>query len=188
MENLLSKFDRYLYLWLLVVFLFGLSVMTSYVLVQQEGRSSINIPLIQMAQSVEADLKSGASTSAILKAQEIDLSFDQSPFITLYALDKKVIGSSQHFHGTTLTLPDGVLVNARENGEVRLTWQPRRNLRFATVTDYLPNFGYVSTAQSLEETEARATRAKWIGFSAIGLGSVVSGIVMWYLAKRRKGN
>ncbi len=177
---------KYLYVWLLTVFLFGLSIMTSYVFVQQEGRSSMNLPLLQLAQTVEFDLHSGVQPSEILKGRQIDLSVNQDPFITLYSLNKKVLGSSQHLNGQTLTLPVGVLDNARRNGETRVTWQPNRDLRFASITDYLPNFGYVSVSQSLKETEARATRGVWIALAAIGIGSFVSGLFVWLFARSRE--
>ena len=160
--------------------------MTSYVFVQQEGRSSINIPLLQLAQSVEADLRAGVKTSDILKAQEIDLSANLSPFITLYSMDKKVLGSSQHLNGRTLTLPSGVLEHARINGAARATWQPTRELRFASITDFMPTFGYISVSQSLRETEARATRGVGIALAAIGLGAFVSGFAIWFFGRWRK--
>lgn len=177
---------RYFYVWLLIVFLFGLSIMTSYVFVQQEGRSSMNMPLLQIAQTVEFDLHAGVEPSEILKGRQIDLSLNQGPFITLYSLEKKVLGSSQHLNGQTLTLPVGVLDNARRNGETRVTWQPTHGLRFASITDYLPNFGYVSVSQSLKETEARATRGSWIALAAIGLGAFVSGLFIWLIARSSK--
>ncbi len=174
-----------IYIWLLVMFLFGLSIMTSYVFVQQESRSGIEIPLIQVMQSVKADLQAGVAPSTILKAQEIDLSIAQSPFITLYALDRKVIGSSEHLGGQTLTLPSGVLDIARARGEYRVTWQPTKDLRFASVTDYVPTFGFVSVSESLREVEARATWSMWIALIALGLGSLASGLVLWWFARLR---
>jgi len=160
--------------------------MTSYVFVQQEGRSSINIPLIQIAQNVESDLRSGATPGEILKGRQIDLTVDVSPFITLYSLGKKVVGSSQHLNGQTLTLPNGVLENARIKGEERVTWQPTRNLRFASITEFMPTFGYVSVAQSLQETESRATRGMWIALLALALGGFVSGVCIWCFARWRE--
>ena len=146
----------------------------------------MNMPLLQLAQSVETEIRAGVKTSEILKGQEIDLSVNQGPFITLYSLDKKVLGSSQHLSDQILTLPSGVLDHARTRGEVRLTWQPTRELRFATITDFMPTFGYISISQSLKETEARATRGVWIALSALGLGALVSGFAIWLFARWRK--
>ena len=181
MKNLLNKPSKYFYMWIFAVFLFGLPIMTSYVFVQQEGRTSINIPLLQQMQLVEADLRSGVSTSDILKGRQIDLSITQSPFVILYSLDKKVMGSSELLGGKSLTVPIGVLDNARARGEVRVTWQPTSELRFASVTDYMPTFGYITVAQSLRETEARATRGVWLALIAIFFGSLTSGIgILWF--------
>lgn len=177
---------RYFYIWIFTFFLFGLLIMTSYVFVQQEGRSSINIPLLQEIQSVEADLQAGVNPSEMLKGKQIDLSINQSPFITLYALDKKVIGSSQYLSGKTLTLPIGVLDNARVKGRARVTWQPTSALRFASITDYVPTFGYVSVTQSLQETEARTTRSMWLALVALLLGALMSGFGFLLFARADK--
>lgn len=171
-------------IWLFSIFLFGLAIMTSYVFVQQEGRSGINIPLIQIMQSVQADLRTGVKPAVILAAKPFDLSRSQSPFITLYGLDKKVIGSSQQLGGRTLTLPTGVLDISRSKGESRVTWQPTNELRFASITDFVPTFGYVSVSQSLREVEDRATRSAWIAILALGLGSFTSGVGLWWFARR----
>jgi hypothetical protein len=173
------------YVWLFTVFLFGLPIMTSYVFVQQEARSGINIPLIQIMQSVEADLRAGVAFADILKAKQIDLSISQSPFITLYGLDRKVIGSSQYLSGRTLTLPTGVLDNSRSKGESRVTWQPTSDLRFASITDYVPTFGYVSVSESLREVEDRASESAWIAVLALILGSFASGLGIWWFSRRR---
>lgn len=185
MRNPLERVSRYFYIWILTVFLFGLSIMTSYVFVQQEGRSGIDIPLIQIMQSVKTDLQTGVKPAVILEAKQIDLSSSQSPLITLYGLDKKVIGSSQFLNGRTLTLPTGVLDISRSKGEARLTWQPTSELRFASITDYVPTFGYVSVSESLREVEDRATRSAWIALIAIGFGSMGSGLGIWWYSRRR---
>ena len=182
MKNLSPK---YFYIWIFTIFIFGLPILTSYVFVQQEGRSAIEIPLIQVMQSVKADLQAGISPSTILKAQQIDLSIDQSPFITLYALDKKVIRSSERLGTRTLTLPSGVLDLAKAKGEYRVTWQPTSALRFASVTDYVPTFGFVSVSESLREVEARATRSLWLALLALGLGSLMSGLGLFWFARLR---
>lgn len=163
-------------LWVSLVFILGLSVTTAYAFVQQNGRSSINTPLIQEVQSVEASLKLGTSPEKILVTPEIDLSKNLNPFVTLYSPDEKVIGSSSHLDGKELTLPIGILNRARVEGEVRVTWQPTAHLRFASVTDYIPGFGFVSVAQSLYEVEHQATRNLLIGCASILMGSVFLGI------------
>lgn len=184
MKNPLERGSKYFYIWIFTVFLFGLPIMTSYVFVQQDSRSGINIPLIQIMQSVKADLQAGVKPSAILEARQIDLSSSQSPFITLYGLDKKVIGSSQSLNGRTLTLPIGVLDISRSRGESRVTWQPTSELRFASITDYVPTFGYVSVSESLREIEDRATKSAWIALLALGLGSLTSGVGIWWFARK----
>lgn len=184
MRNPLGHRSRYFYIWVFTIFLFGLPIMTSYVFVQQDSRSGINIPLIQIMQSVQADLQAGVKPAEVLAAKQIDLSSSQSPFITLYGLDKKVIGSSQQLGGRTLTLPTGVLDISRSRGESRVTWQPTSELRFASITDFMPTFGYVSVSQSLREVEDRATKSAWIALLALALGSFTSGVGIWWFARR----
>jgi hypothetical protein len=187
-RNPLAKVPRYFYIWVFSVFIFSLPILTSYVFVQQEARSAIEVPLIQMAQSAKADLQTGVGPATILKAQSIDLSVSQMPFITLYSLDKKVIGSSETLKGKTLLLPNGVLDNARAKGETRVTWQPKSGLRFASITEYVPTFGYIAVAESLREVETRATRNTWLALVALGMGSVTSGLgIYWFSRLRRRG-
>jgi hypothetical protein len=173
------------YVWLFAVFVIGLPVMTAYVFVQQEARSGINIPLIQIMQSVRSDLQTGVKPSVILQAKQIDLSISQSPFITLYGLDKAVLGSSENLGGRVLTLPNGVLDLAKSKGEYRVTWQPTSALRFASITDYVPTFGYISVSESLREVENRASMSAWIALLALGLGSFTSGLGIWLFSRKR---
>lgn len=185
MKNPLVRRSKFFYIWIFTIFIFGLPILTSYVFVQQEARSAINVPLIQEMQSVKADLEAGVKPSEILVGKQIDLSVTQSPFITLYSLDKKVLGSSEHLSGQTLTVPSGVLGNARVKGEVRVTWQPTNKLRFASITDYVPTFGYVTVAESLREVEDRATRNLWLALIALGFGSFSSGLGIFWFARLR---
>lgn len=172
--------SKYIYIWLFTIFLFGLPILTSYVFVQQESRTGINTPLVQILQTVKADLQSGVNPEVILKSREIGLSTSESPFITLYGLDKSVIGSSEHLANRTLTLPPGVLDISRAKGESRVTWQPTPELRFASITDYVPTFGYVSVSQSLGEVESRAHRSLLLALLALGLGSITSGLGIYF--------
>ena len=162
-------------LWILLVFVLGLSITTAYAFVQQSSRSAINTPLIQQLQAVESSLKLGVSPAKILLAPEIDLSKNLNLFITLYSQDAKVIGSSSHLAGKVLSLPMGILMRTKVAGEVRVTWQPTSHLRFASVTDYVPGFGYISVAQSLKEVENQAKRNLRIGGASILVGSLILG-------------
>ena len=83
-----------------------------------------------------------------------------------------------------MTLPTGVLDISRSRGESRVTWQPTSKLRFASITDYVPTFGYVSVSESLREVENRATKSAWIAMLAGGIGSLTSGIGIWFFARR----
>ena len=168
--------DRRFFTWILLAFLFGLSILTSYFFVQQEGRSSINIPLIQIEQSVKESLATGMTAKQVLAGREIDLSANQNPFITLYSANKKVIGSSSHYQGVTLLLPIGILDRSAREGEVRVTWQPTRDLRFATVTEFVPGFGYISVAQSLKEVENLAMANLWRALAIWLIGATVIGL------------
>lgn len=178
--DFLTERSKYFYIWLFTIFLFGLPILTSYVFVQQESRTGINTPLIQILQVVKEDLQSGVDSKVVLKSQQIDLATSESPFITLYGLDKSVIGSSEHFANRTLTLPSGVLDVSKAKGESRVTWQPTPALRFATITDYVPTFGYVSVSQSLREIESRAHRSLLLALLALGLGSITSGLGIYF--------
>jgi hypothetical protein len=103
-------------------------------------------------------------------------------------LDKKVLGSSETLNDKTLLLPSGVLDDARRKGESRIIWAPTPTLRFASITDYVPTFGYIVVAESLREVETRATQNTWIVLIALGMGSITSGAGIFYFTRfRRRG-
>jgi hypothetical protein len=168
--------NRRFFTWILLAFLLGLSILTSYFFVQQEGRSSINIPLIQIGQSVKESLATGMTTTQILSGHEIDLSHNQNPFITLYSVNKKVIGSNSHYSKRTLLIPSGILDRSRSEGEVRVTWQPTKHLRFASVTDYVSGFGYITVAESLKEVESLAVANLWRALALWIFGAIATAV------------
>jgi len=171
---------RQLLIWLLLTFILALSILTSYFFVQQAGRSTINLPLIQSVQVIKESLALGVTAEQVLAGREIDLSVNQNPFITLYSINKKVIGSNSHYKDGILLIPNGILDRSAREGEVRVTWQPKKELRFASVTEFVPGFGYISVAQSLKEVESLAMANLWralviwlFGAAAIGIGLVL---------------
>jgi hypothetical protein len=131
-----------------------------YAAVQQALRESANDPQIQMAEDAAASLTSGAVPQSLAPAQTIDLSRSLAPFLILYDDSGKVLASSASLHGVMPSPPPGVFDYVREHSEERVTWQPERGVRIASVIIRVnaPQDGFVLAGRSLREVEKREAR------------------------------
>lgn len=152
-----------------------------YVTAQQVLRQSANDPQIQLAEDAAAAL---AEDKAPPELQEkaaafakIDMRQTLAPFLIRYDDDRQPISSTVELNGKTPVPPAGVFEFARTHGENRLTWQPERGVRNATVLVHYSGHksGFVLAGRSLREVETRVPAlgrlilAGWIG-SMLGLG------------------
>ena len=160
---------------------------TAYAAVQQDLRQSANDPQIQLAEDAAAALATGVQPDSVLPAQHVNLSASLAPFVMVLDTNGRVLASSGSLDGATPTLPDGVLQNAAEHGQNRLTWQPRPGVREATVIQTVkgaPQARYVLAARSLREVETRETNAEelvglgWLGSLAASLVATALGVAL----------
>jgi sensor histidine kinase regulating citrate/malate metabolism len=80
-------------------------------------------------------------------------------------------------------LPNGVLDAAKTKGETRITWQPKKGLRFALVVKYFndQNSGYVVVGRSIKEIEARESdllRGVIVGWIATLIITLLSSLMV----------
>ena len=163
-------------LWVMIMGLVVLCVSTTYLLVQQQGRMSMNDPLISIVQINRAQIAQHVEPSTLAVGVGVDLSMYEGAFITFYGLDKSVIATSATLSGKALKVPVGALDYVRTHGHSMVTWQPAPGLRFATYTEYVPGFGYINAAQSLKQVEVRASRNVWIAAAAIVSAGIIAGV------------
>jgi hypothetical protein len=119
--------------WLVVVVVITLILGIVYVTAQQIARLSANDLLVQVARDTADTLSDGAEPEEVLPYEEVDIAKSLSPYIVVFDNSGKALAGSGILHGELPTLPSGVFEFARQNVENRVTWQPERGVRSATV-------------------------------------------------------
>lgn len=129
-----------------------------YGVVQQSLRQGANDPQIQLAEDGAATLTNGQAIQAVVPTTTVNVARSLAPFVMVFDAQGQVVASSGDLHGQPPSLPFGVLDNAMENGENRVTWEPETGVRIASVVvPYTVNgsTGYVLAGRSLREVEDR---------------------------------
>lgn len=128
-----------------------------YTAAQQNLRQSANDPQVQLAEDIASSIEKGQSPASLLSSNTIDITNSLAPFITVFDKQGNPIASSGYLDGKLPTLPKGVFDFTRQNGEDRITWQPRSGARFAVVITAFSGqtSGFVMAGRSLRETEIR---------------------------------
>lgn len=129
----------------------------TYVGMQQSFRMSADDPQVQMAEDTAAALQRGSDPARLVNAPAIDAARSLSPFVIVFDTDGRPVASGAGLDGRTPVPPPGAFERAREHGSDRITWQPRRGVRLATVvvTYAGDRPGFVVAARSLREVERR---------------------------------
>ena len=127
-----------------------------YTVAQQSMRLSANDVGVQLAEDAAAALEAGQVAAGLVGAP-VDLARSLAPFTIVYDDAGQVVASSARLDGETPVLPAGVLGNARQRGESRITWQPQPGVRLATVVTRVGGAtpGFVVAGHSLREVERR---------------------------------
>lgn len=141
--------------WLQLATLATATSILVYLAVQQVGRQTANDPQLQLARDGAAALAAGQTAGSVTTGGDIDIGRSLAPWITVLDERGKIVASSAKLHGALRTVPAGVLEHARTQGEVRITWQPERGVRMATVVVHRPGGGFVIAGRSLRESEER---------------------------------
>jgi hypothetical protein len=163
------KIKRIMKRWLVMAAVSTVLCLLVYASTQQVLRQSANDPQIQMAEDAAISLSNGAQISSVVPASNIDISKSLSPFMILYNNDGVAVISNGSLHGKIPSPPAGVFEHARMNGQNRLTWQPERGVRIASVIiSYSGSYsGFVLAGRSLREIEVR--ESQMLTFSGISL-------------------
>ncbi len=167
----MQRVKNILKLWIplavVVVLLSGLM----YVTAQQVLRISANDPQIQIAQDTANALSQGVSPESILPVGKVDLATSLASYVEVFDDLGKPVASSGLLHNQMPPLPPGVFDYVRQHGEDRITWQPERAVRMATVIVHYGGSqpGFVLAGRSLYEVEARTSNLELlIGLGALG--------------------
>ncbi len=161
-------FPHYLMLWLILAIVCSAVAGVVYVTVQQNLRQSANDPQIQMAEDTATDLSDGLNPTSFETAKKIDIATSLAPYLIIYDRYGKIIASTGQLDGNPPVVPEGVLKEAGQWGENRVTWQPRFGVRSAIVAVPFNNqaqSGFVVVGRSLREIEIRENQLEFlVGF------------------------
>jgi hypothetical protein len=127
---------------------------TAYFVSQQVLRTSANDPQIQLAEDGARRIDAGEELAHIVPAFTVPMESSLAPFVIAYDDAGRPVASSATLDGTTPTYPQGVLDYVRTHGEDRVTWQPRRGVRIASVVTRSAH-GFVVAGRNMREVEER---------------------------------
>lgn len=150
------------------LFCFGLAVIPQQVL-----RLGANDPQVEITGNLKTQLEHGVNPSPLVSKDIVDMNESLSPFTMAFDEEGHLLASSAVLHGVSPTPPAGVFDAVRQRGEERVTWQPQRGVRIATVVRHLSTGGFVLAGRNMREVEAREQLATtqaglvWIGMLAI---------------------
>lgn len=163
------RIKRIMKRWLVTAAVSTVLCLLVYASTQQVLRQTANDPQIQMAEDAANSLLNGTEISYVVPTSNIDISKSLSPFIIVYNKDGVAVTSNGTLHGKIPSPPSGVFDHARINGQNRLTWQPERGVRIASVIVSYggSNPGFVLAGRSLREIEVR--EGKMLTFSGVSL-------------------
>jgi len=145
-----------LYVSLFLVVAVVVSILSGLIFVsgQQIYRQSANDPQIQISEDIANYLSQGKDVAAVMPKSEVDISKSLVWFMMVFNDNGELVAGNAKLDGQTPVVPKGVLEHAKQNGQNRVTWEPREGVRIASVvTSY--NGGSVLIGRSLRETENR---------------------------------
>jgi hypothetical protein len=129
-------------------------ILLIFVAIQQDLRRGANDPQIQMAEDAAAHLNAGASPTAVLPNEHIDIAHSLAPFVIVFDRQGQPLASSATRNGEPPLPPRGVFTSVPNNGRNEVTWQPAPGVRSATILVAYAN-GYVLAGRSLRLVEER---------------------------------
>lgn len=166
-------------IWLPVAAAATVVLLLIFVALQQDLRRGANDPQIQMAEDAAAQLDAGASPTAVLPDQHIDMAQSLAPFVIIFDRQGQPLASSASLYGQTPLPPRGVLTSIPSSGRNEVTWQPAPGVRSAAIVVAYTH-GHVLAGRSLRVVEERESALSnwvilaWVGMLLFsGLGSMI---------------
>lgn len=138
--------------WMIIAFLVTFTSLLVYVAVQQVLRLGANGMPAELAAKTSINLENSKSALDAVPGEITDISKSPGTFVMVFDKDKILIASSAVMGKDKPVYPKGVLDYVDKNGENRVTWQPQKGLRFATIAIKAGD-KYIVAGRSLKETE-----------------------------------
>lgn len=138
-------------IWIYLAVLLTFGALVLYTAVQQSWRQGANLPQDAMAQDIAQELDSGKKPTDLVTGY-VDMSTNLAPFIIIYDQFGKVVIGNGYLDSTIPQVPVGVLAAAKGHGINSVTWQPKANVRIASVSVQAGDY-YVLGGRSLQAVE-----------------------------------
>jgi hypothetical protein len=148
---------------------------TGYVISQQVLRASANDPQIQLAEDGAQRVSAGESPAAVVSDRKINMESSLAPFVIIYDNSGRPVVSSGFVNGTIPTPPKGVFDYVRANRQDTITWQPRPNVRIASVIARSNN-GFVIAGRNMREIESR----EFMVFKIAAAGWLIANLILTF--------
>lgn len=139
--------------------------------VQQNYRSSLNDPQIQIAEDSARVIEAGVNPKTLApQGAGTEISASLATWVAFYDSAHAPQASTGLLHGVIPTIPAGVFDTARKDGENRITWEPEPGIRQALVVVPAGDKGFVVAGRGMsavEERENELSRDVLIGWVII---------------------
>ena len=157
-------------LWLGGAIIITVAFGTIYVISQQMLRLNANDPQIAQAQDIVSQLNSGVDPNGLTDVVHLQSSL--TPALIISDKKGKVVSSSAKIDNKNPQVPLGML-KASDNVEYNaVTWEPKENLRLASVTVSAKQY-YVTGVRSLKEVESRISKVFQLAVAGWGISMMV---------------
>lgn len=185
MKRLPRLAKRYVIGWLPLFWTITILVGFGYAAVQQSIRQGANDLPVQLTETaVERAANSSTSLMSLTPDEQADISASLAPFVIVYDDNTKPLVGSGYLDGSLPGPPAGVFNFVRAHGIDRVTWQPRNDVRIATVVRQLTdkdghNRGFVLAGRNMKEIERQESQvlalaaAAWLLASVGSLGLII---------------
>jgi hypothetical protein len=138
--------------WLMIAFLVTFTSLLCYVATQQVLRLGANEMPAELATETSINLENSKNPQDSIPDKIFDISKSLMTFVMVFDKDKNLIASSAAMGKDKPDYPKGLLDYVDKKGENRVTWQPQKGLRFATIAIKAGD-KYIVAGRSLKETE-----------------------------------
>lgn len=156
--------------------------------VQQDYRSSLNDPQIQIAEDSARVVEAGVNPKTLApQGVGTEISASLATWVAFYGTDHAPQASTGLLHGVIPTIPSGAFDTAKKDGENRITWEPEPGVRQAIVVVPAGDKGFVVAGRGMsavEERESQLSRDILIGWIVILLITFLSYLWAGEIARR----
>jgi hypothetical protein len=163
-----------------------------YLTVQQDLRTGLNDPQIQMAEDAASALSANQTAGSLIPADapKVDMAKSLAPFLIIYDSNGSPLVSGAVLNGKTPIPPAGVFDYVSKNNEDRVSWQPAPGVRSAAVIVAVHGGqgGFVLAGRNMREVEIREsqlTNMVALGWIASLIGTLVIVVAFEFLTPKK---